>query len=183
MACMLRKYGLVFAGALKIVRKYELSSLKRSDDFSKIERRPINKEQDLTSRSAKTLFKWWSSFAPSVPSRVDFDILNLTSIASDVYLVSVISSGRYMYRLGGERVAGLVGRRQIMTEISTESENLADAMFAKYLSWTIGAGGVNGCLGSLEFFGKDFLAFESIDCPLVDASGKTTHIIGTLCQL
>jgi len=88
-----------------------------------------------------------------------------------------------MYRLSGDQVAYLVGRRYSMKEISTDSEDLTDASFAEYLSWTIAAGGVNGCVGSLEFFGKDFLNFESVDCPLIDASGKTTHIIGTLCQL
>jgi len=88
-----------------------------------------------------------------------------------------------MYRLSGDRVADLVGRRYSMTEISTDSEDLADAMFAEYLGWAIEAGGVNGCVGSLEFFGKDFLRFESVDCPLIDASGKTTHIVGTLCQI
>ncbi len=160
-----------------------MDSQTRSDNFRKIERRKINDLQNLQSGSAKTLYKWWSSFSPAVPSRTDFDIINLPSIAADVYLVSVLSPGRYIYRLSGERVAGLVGRRYSMTEISTQSDELVDALFAEYLGWAIEAGGVNGCLGNLDVFGKEFLNFESVDCPLIDSTGKTTHIVGTLCQV
>ncbi len=152
------------------------------NNFRKIERRKIVANTDLKSRSAKTLMEWWSSYAPRIPTRNDFDILKVPSIAADIYLIEVLAEGQYRYRLSGEQVVGLVGRRYHMTEISVDDSNVADAMFAEYVKWAIAEGGINGCIGTLAFFGKDFIEFESIDCPLVDTEGATTHIVGVLCQ-
>lgn len=154
----------------------------REDNFQQIERRQIENEADLQSVSAKKLYQWWAGYGPEMPTRDDFDISKIPSIASDIYLIEVLGVGNYMYRLCGEEVGRLVGRTYRMIEISVTDDDLADALFSQYLDWAVETGGAVGCVGDLSFFDKKFLRFESVDCPLVGDNGKITHIVGVLCK-
>lgn len=154
---------------------------KRSDNFQKIVRRQIHSGNELNCDKTKRLYQWWSSYAPAIPSRDDFDITKVPSLAPHIYLFEVLEPGKYLYRLCGENVSYLVGRNYHMTEISLDSFHIADSLLAEYLDWMLISGGVNGCHGDMSFFNKEHIKFESIDCPLINSEGKTTHIIGVLC--
>jgi hypothetical protein len=155
----------------------------RTNNFRNIERRLITDGADLRGAPCRTLYRWWTGFAPATPTRVDFDITKTPTIASDIYMLEILEPGRYLYRLCGDNVARLVGRNYRMKEISITGDDLPDALLCEYMDWMVGTGGTSGCTGDFTFLDRGQRNFESVDCPLVDADGKTTHIIGAMCEV
>jgi len=155
----------------------------RGDNFRRIEKRLVKNKNELTCQMTRTLYDWWSSYTPDFPSRSDFDIIKVPTLASNIYLVEVLGPGKYLYRLCGETVGHLVGHAYRMVEISLDSPKIEDSTFAKYLDDLIANRAACSCSGDLAFFEKDFLSFESFDCPLADETGTITHFIGVMCEL
>jgi len=170
----------MLTGAMMLFDKTDNSE--RADNFRLIERKRIEVETDLGCKDTRTLFRWWHSFSPSFPSRTDFDITAVPSIASNIYLIEVIAPGKYLYRLCGQTVGDLVGRSLRMADISLESPKFEDRKLAEYLDELVENDSSCCCSGDLSFFDKKFLKFESFDCPLKDEDGTITHFVGVLCE-
>ena len=156
---------------------------KREDNFQLIQQKIIHSSADLTCEPTQILFNWWNSFAPNFPSREDWDILNFPALAPHIYLIECISDGHYLYRLCGNDVGELIGNHYRMIDISVDSEKYDDRKLAEYLESIKNHKTANGCTGNLSFVDRDFINFESVDCPLMDEAGNLTHFIGVLCEV
>ncbi|MEH6496472.1 MAG: PAS domain-containing protein [Pseudomonas marincola] len=155
----------------------------RSDNFRLINRKRLENLSQLTRTPTRTLFQWWQSYAPKNPSREDFDITKLPSLASHIYLIEVTAPGKYLYRLCGQRAGFLIGKTHRMTPISAESESLEDRKLVDYLDTLFNEGTCCYCTGDLSFFEGNIVKFESVDCPLRNAAGDVTHFVGVLCEV
>ncbi len=154
----------------------------REDNFQLIEQKIINSAADLNCEPTKKLFEWWNSYSPQPPAREDLDIANFPSLAPHLYLIEYVSSGEYMYRLCGDSVGNLIGNHYRMVNISLNSEKYDDRKLAEYLEGIKQRTTASGCTGNLSFVDREFIKFESVDCPLTDKAGNLTHFIGALCK-
>ncbi|WP_025898882.1 PAS domain-containing protein [Sneathiella glossodoripedis] len=154
----------------------------RSDNFRLIQSTPINSVSELRCTLTRKLFEWWSSFTPDLPQRSDFDIASVPSLASNIYLIEKISSGKYLYRLCGNKVGQLIGNHYRMVDISLTSEPYEDRQLAKYLDEISKTNSPSRCRGNLSFVDREFITFESLDCPLFDSDGNITHYLGVICE-
>ena len=80
-------------------------------NFANVHRTEIGGPDEFVSPIVRRLYEWWLSFAPDIPRRCDFDVLELTDVAAHLFLVRMVEPGVFEYRLRGERVAELVGAR------------------------------------------------------------------------
>ncbi len=155
---------------------------KRSDNFRLIQCKPITSLDDLSCQVTKDLFKWWKSHSPTLPTRADFDISKVASLASHIYLIEKISDGKYLYRLCGNTVGQLIGNHYRMVEISHDSIPYEDRQLAEYLDEISKSNTPSRCQGDLSFVDRGFIKFESLDCPLFDEDGNITHFVGVICE-
>ncbi|MBL4666729.1 MAG: PAS domain-containing protein [Sneathiella sp.] len=156
---------------------------KRADNFRLIRRRRLESISQLSCIHTRTLFEWWQSYGPTPPSREDFDITKLPSLASHIFLIEVLSPGKYLYRLCGQDVGSLIGKIHRMVEFSSESVEFECRKLAAYLDAIIAEDTCCYCTGDLSLFAKKIAQFESIDCPLKNADGTITHFVGVLCEV
>ncbi len=152
----------------------------RADNFNHIERHLNFQEGDLETLPAQTLYKWWNSFQPEIPSRADFDITEHRTLPTHIYLLEVISPTKFFYRLNGEHVVNLIGKSLRGQTISVDSPDYEDRLFASYLSEFIKYKSACRCFGNLSLLDRGHIEFESLDCPLADKNGNISHIIGVL---
>ena len=148
---------------------------------------PIGCEDDLEGESNRALLKWWLSFAPGVPQKADFDIIDHITLAPDIFLVERKSNTAFKFKLHGETAnnifddsTGKIIRTDGPQDTEQECEEVRLAHYYKELSES------NVCMknvGNLFLTDKQYKKFESIDCPLVDQDGNVTHIIGTITAL
>ncbi|MEP3246103.1 MAG: PAS domain-containing protein [Sneathiella sp.] len=156
---------------------------KRIENFKKVERFPVTSPDQLKSSLPRALYAWWQTFLPELPSRANFDITKHRELVSNIFLIEVVGDGHFLYRLHGERVTQLVGRSNHNTRFSAESSLLDDRLLAEHLHNVITARAAYHCFGNLSMFDREFIQFESLDCPLADAEGNITHILGVLVDI
>ncbi len=155
----------------------------RVENFNKIERLPVENIDQLMSPLSRSLYNWWSGFSPKMPSRADFDITQHRDLPSNVFLVEKLENGDFHYRLHGELVTQLVGRSNQNVTFSKDSDVLDDRLLADHLGNVIKARTAFQCHGDLSAFNRDFIRFESLDCPLANQDGHITHILGVIAEI
>jgi hypothetical protein len=158
-------------------------SEKRSDNFCEIFRLDVSSIEDFTTPPVRSLYKWWQSSLPDLPSYSDFKIENHWSIAANLYVIQFLSPGRYFYRLNGEKVVDITGTSLRGHEISKNDSLLENRYLATYLDKIVENATCKRCSGKLENFGSPLLNFESVDCPLLNSEGQIEYIIGAIALL
>ncbi len=149
-------------------------------NFAIVHRTAIGGPDEFVSPNVRRLYEWWLAFAPDIPKRKDFDVLELADVAANLFLVRMIEPGLFEYRLRGERVAEIVGTRGGGDQYGSEDEDEGHRQLADYYQGIVQSRTPLRCRGSL-LEGTTFAnAFESVDCPLVDDTGAVTHIIGAM---
>ncbi len=155
----------------------------RIENFNKIERLPVENIDQLISPLSQSLYRWWSGFNPKLPARADFDITQHRDLPSNIFLVEVLDNGNFHYRLHGELVTQLVGRSSQHIVFNKDSDLLDDRLLAEHLGNVIQARTAFQCHGDLSVFNRDYIRFESLDCPLANEEGRITHILGVLTDI
>lgn len=156
---------------------------KRSDNFRKIAREPVETSENFETEPVKALYKWWSSFQPSLPLRSDFDIAKHWGIAPNMYVVQVLGPENFLYRLNGEKVVDIVGASLRGHKITPKDPLLENRLFVTYLEKVVASRTAWHCSGAAEVFGKHYLNFESVDCPVTNENGEISFILGALSTL
>ncbi|WP_169545437.1 PAS domain-containing protein [Sneathiella aquimaris] len=157
--------------------------LKREENFNKVERVPALSADQFVSPLPRRLFEWWAGFAPALPSRTDFDITQHRSLPANIFLIEVLGPGHFLYRLHGDTVADLIGRRTLNHEFSDENGSLDDRLLAKHMRRVATEKVAYQCFGDLAILDKEFINFESVDCPLENEDGIVTHILGVFAEV
>lgn len=151
------------------------------DGFSKISDHPLTDSSVIVRSGARLLFNWWSDYVERtghLPTRHSFDILSMLRHASSMFLAARTQNGGWAYQLQGEEFKLLFnGGFQNHVEI-----NCSFAAFHKgvpeYLDTVAESRQCRRAFGSLSDPDRHRNTFEGIDCPLVDHTGRVSHIIG-----
>jgi len=149
-------------------------------NFSDVQRTEIGGPGVFVSPTVRRLYEWWSGFAPDIPRRSDFDVLELTEVAAHLFLVRMIERGMLEYRLRGERVAELVGTRGSGDQYDCNDTDAGRRELATHYQSIVDTRTPLRCQGSFVEGVTFATSFESVDCPLVDDAGNVTYIIGAI---
>ena len=166
---------------LVYMRKVE--EQKRSDNFRKVVRESVTSADDFKTDTVRALYRWWAEFQPDLPLRADFDISRHWKLAPSLYLVEVLGPGRYRNRLNGETVVDIVGTSLRGHEITPQDPLPEIRLLSDYLDTLVAGRTARRCSGVADVFGKKYLSFETVDCPLVDEAGDIRFIIGAMSLL
>lgn len=151
------------------------------DGFSKIKDQEITDPSVIVRAGAQALFAWWSNYVTrhnALPTRNAFDILTMLPHAGHMFLASRSVGGAWRYHLQGEEFKRLFnGGFQRNAEI-----NRSFAAFPKpvsvYLDSVADGRVCHRSYGTTSGNVDNRNTFESIDCPLIDLTGRVTHIVG-----
>lgn len=155
----------------------------RSDNFRKISRNAVYSTEEFISDNVRPLYAWWRKFGPDVPKRSDFDIAEHWKIAPHIHVLQVIRPGHYLYRLNGEKVVDIIGASRRGDTITLKNPLPEDRLFASYLDDVVSSAKPKRCVGTLNFFDRNYKHFESVDCPVKNEAGKIEFIIGALSTI
>ncbi|MGO1119877.1 PAS domain-containing protein [Rhodovibrionaceae bacterium A322] len=153
---------------------------------------PVSAASDLITAPAQELFDWWQSNqqpasplyrSGTPPLRASFDILDHAGLAKNLFLIKRLAPGRYDYRIIGEDTRFLLGSRLAMNErvklfVTGFTQSVPD-----YLDFVCDQACPQHTRGLRTWPDRQPAAFEGLDCPMVDHSGRISHIIGTVCSL
>ncbi len=150
------------------------------ENFNTVFRNLVEPNTTFKSLPTQHLFNWWKSFQPALPMRHQFSIDDHWLVAPYIYLIEILSNGRFLYRLIGEKVIELVGQNQANTifDIKDTHSELLD--LALYFQTIVDTKHAMKCHGTLALFSRNLQNFESFDCPLTDVQGNITHILGVI---
>lgn len=151
------------------------------EDFQQIERIHKPTLDEMTSKMVRQFFTWWDSFSPNLPKLRDFDISDHWLLAPYIYVIDVLDEGKFFYRLNGEMVVEIVGHNQKGKVFELNAEDPQEKAFANYLQNIVETKKPTYCQGTLALFGRGFMNFESIDCPLSDEDGHVIRTLGVIC--
>lgn len=147
-----------------------------------INRVAVTSETEFLTPEARRLYDWWQSFAPQFPRRRDFDIVEHRPLSANIFLVQVVDENTYDFRLRGEDIVQLIGRRAPQQRATVDSADAHDHMVARYYREIVRNPRPMRCFGTLSTFGLP-VQFESIDCPMRDDGNRLAYIIGVLVPL
>jgi|TARA_R110002124_G_scaffold78287_10_gene209281 hypothetical protein len=163
-----------------VVYMRKIEEQKRSDNFRKVIRESVTSATDFETDTVRSLYQWWEGFHPELPQRADFEISKHWKIASSLYLLEVLGPGRYLTRLNGETVVDIVGTSLRGHEITQQDPLPEIRLLSDYLDTLVAGKTARRCSGVADVFGKQYLTFETVDCPLTNATGDISFIIGAM---
>ena len=139
----------------------------------------------LRTEATLTLFNWWISFAPRIPARDDFDVIDHLRIAGNLFLIQVLEGGRFEFRLCGETVVQIVGvnDRGTICDVNGPAASQIEQHYvalANHYASIVADQTPRSAKGRLTGLYRTHKQFESIDLPLLDAQGQVSHIIGAM---
>jgi len=155
----------------------------RSDNFHKIARESAVSVEDFATEPVRALFSWWQSFGCTAPQYSDFDVSDHWKIAPHLYVIQYLAPGKYLYRLNGEQVVEIIGVSKRGQKITRKDSLLENRLLAEYMDFLVEDNACRRCYGTLALFGKNYLEFESVDCPVTNSQGDIEFIIGAISTL
>jgi len=151
------------------------------DGFSKIKDQEITDPSVIVRVGARKLFAWWSGYVArhdALPTRNAFDILTMLPHAAHMFLAARSAGGTWSYQLQGEEFKRLYsGGFQRDVEIHRTFAAFPKPV-SEYLDSVADGRVCHRSYGTLNGNVRNRNTFESIDCPLIDLTGRVTHIIG-----
>lgn len=140
-------------------------------------------ESPFEAAPTRHLFQWWLGFAPDLPRRADFDILDHASIATHLFLYRRIGPGHFERQIAGEHVRDALGAHIENRIASARSAHPYERELAEHLEARFDRRRCRRVTGMLAPMGRGHVRIESVECPLVSPSGAPSHVIGALARL
>ena len=141
---------------------------------------PVKDDITFQTSVCSELLEWYQSFHPNKPRYDQFDILDHLKKAPYIILIKVLSTGAYEYRIQGEAVFELVGKRNQGVIFSPESEFPHLKRLANYFDGIVSQNAAVHSFGKLTSHGKPYASAEALAVPLVDKNGHITHILSVM---
>lgn len=151
-----------------------------------VDEETVTAATSFLSPKVAALFHWWQSQAAAagqeggLPLRSAFDIADHTAIVPDLFLVEVLADGRFLMKLEGERVIELFGVNNT-GRVITEATGVGEYghALAEYYQSIVDEKLCRRCTGTMEHVNnRQWIEFESIDCPLSRDGGQVDFILG-----
>ena len=124
--------------------------------------------------------EWYNSFQVNKPQYDNFDILDHVKYAPNIMLHKILVPGTYEYRIQGEIIFDLVGKRNQGKIFSSESELPYLSRLASYLDAIVSTNTAVHSYGKLTSHNRSHVSVEALVMPLFDTNGKATHILSVL---
>lgn len=135
----------------------------------------------LFSEKVTALYRWWvTSGGGAPPPRATFDVAEHGGIAANLYLVERTPEDGFRFRVRGEEVIRLLGGKPLFQDVLDYGGPVYGPLLSDYYRAVMEDGRCRRCTGTLHFWNKSFIRFESVDCPLVDDGGRIRFLIGLI---
>lgn len=147
-----------------------------------IQEEVVDARTTFLSAKTKRLHDWWASANDGhMPPRAAFDIVDHKLIIPNLFVTEVLDDGNFAFRLFGEEVIAMVGRNRKGELVRCDAvDEYGHALHEYYTSLVTGRV-CRKCTGSLAYAGREFHRFESVDCPIGDATNeRVAQIIGVM---
>lgn len=151
--------------------------------FKSVRRSKATFEQQMKTKLCRNMFRWWHSFAPHIPQRREFDILDHVKAAGNVFLIEFLEDNQFTYKIQGEEVAEIIGSRNAGKVFSVDCGDADLENFARYLTEFKTSRSAIHTLGTMEAFGRPLANFEAFDMPLVNEKNELSHVLGVVTRL
>jgi hypothetical protein len=136
----------------------------------------------FVSPQLQQLFNWWQGSAQErLPRYSDFDIVDHHLLAPNLFVAVHVESG-FVLRLAGEEYQRMLGIKKGF-EWRLDTPDLAGHDFAVYLAFILRQQAPYHSTGSMEMIDRGWLNFESLICPLADADGTISTLMGVVATL
>ncbi len=155
------------------------------DEVTPVNNMVVRDATELTIPMVQNLYKWWHSFTSDIPLKSDFDIVDHIKSAANIFLIEVLGPGEYHFTVVGQTVVDIVGTNNNGTHFKfaespqDEREERHNDLIS-YYDKIVKERCCMSCQGTVFFMSKRHQEYESLDCPLVDADGKVTHLLGII---
>ncbi|MFD2207095.1 PAS domain-containing protein [Kiloniella antarctica] len=155
----------------------------RDDNFDWIRRYDVDVPYLFNTQVVQKLFDWWCSFHPNLPNRQDFNISDHSSIASHLYLIKLHENNSFEYRLNGENVINLVGYSMKGIIFDKTSTSPSQRVLAQYCEEVMSSQVCKRCTGEIRLSDTRKVAFESLDCPLINENNEVGYTLGVMSTI
>jgi hypothetical protein len=142
----------------------------------------VDNATEFLSSRVKHLYRWWAlANEGRMPKRKMFDILDHRSIVANLFVVDVLPSREFQFRILGEEVIRIIGRNRTGETVTHKSKGEYGHELYEYYRTVAANRLCRKCTGTLMFAIGGARRFESIDCPLADDNADTVAaIIGVM---
>jgi len=155
----------------------------RASEFHRIvdvDEFPVDSGTRLDAPMVRELYGWWAAANDGrPPSRRQFDVVDHRRLVANLFLVER-RDDRFLYRVRGEEVLRLLGGSArgpaVAAHLPDHYRRLLDDYYRRVLDARI----CFACRGTLAFWDRSSVLFESIDCPLTDAEGEPRFVLGVI---
>ncbi|MEO3433101.1 hypothetical protein [Inquilinus sp. CAU 1745] len=145
-----------------------------------IKEAPVDSATVFESGRCAHLHGWWAACeAGEPPPKKAFDITDHGGIVAHLFLVQRNASG-FTFRLYGEEAIHILGVNPSGMSVRTFSMERYGYDLEEYYRTVCDSRRCYRCSGRLAMAAREHFRFESVDCPLTDAAGGISHIIGVI---
>ncbi len=155
----------------------------RDDNFDWIRRYDVIAPYSFQSQIVQALFDWWCSFHPRMPYRQDFNISEHAQIAAHLYLIKSYENQTFEYRLNGESVIKLIGYSMKGVVFDKSSPSPSQRVLAEYCQEVTSSKTCKRCTGEIRIGETQKVAFESLDCPLLNEKNEVGYTLGVISTI
>lgn len=118
----------------------------------------------------------------ALPSRADLDPIDIPALLAHVFLIDVVDGGRdFRYRLLGTHIVESVGFEftgQLVSEFMRDHE---EEILAPDYHKLVEGREPQHVTGNMVAFGRDYMSYETVMCPLSSDGEAVDMIFGGLC--
>jgi hypothetical protein len=138
----------------------------------------------IKAEKLRDIYRYWRGKCRdgALPSRADLDPMDIPALLPHVFLVDIVDGGRdFRYRLLGTHIIDSVGFEYTGQLVSEFMRGREEAMQARDYHTLFESREPQHVIGNLVAFGRDYMRFERVVCPLSSDGGAIDMIFGGLC--
>ncbi|MBI2256054.1 MAG: PAS domain-containing protein [Proteobacteria bacterium] len=135
------------------------------------------RSEEFATAPCRRLFDWWTSRAGTgLPRREDFDIVEHSSLAENIYIIVGTPQG-FELRLAGEEYIRLFGLKKGWVWHSDAADPVVRDS-AAFLAFVAQAKRPLRTIGRLELIERHWIELETVVCPLAPAEDGSARFLG-----
>ena len=143
----------------------------------------ITNSTELKTDVCSYFLDWYKNLQTDEPLYSHFDILDHLIYAPNMMLLKVIGQGLYEYRIQGEVIYDLVGKRNQGKIFSAKNELPYLARLANYLDEIAASRTLVHSYGKLTSHDRPHLSVEALAMPLYKNSGSISHLLSVMAPI
>ena len=132
----------------------------------------------------REIYRYWRGKCRegALPSRADLDPIDIPALLAHVFLIDIVDGGRdFRYRLLGTHIVESVGFEftgQLVSEFMRDHE---EELRAQDYHKLVESREPQHVIGNMVAFGRDYMSYERVLCPLSSDGEAVDMIFGGLC--